>query len=392
MNKALHVFVYLFLIGVGAALWYEYQLNDKRSELRDRNRLLENYIITFAKQIEDGAKYAPIALPVESEIKIDQDDPFDPNVTMPELKDILGKVQHYNATYETTDHDHLQWGSPERDALRDAFIIDPETGKPKVEGANLKTDDSNAQKKLEELVSKIVAQNEQFRKTREALPAVRAELLRVVEQYNDVVPHLRAYVQTNEFQVAEIGELKEQKAALEADKVKLQNDVKDQRQTIESLKGDLDQAHEETDTVRDDLEKSNKLVEDLKKHIQSLIAQQRQALMNKGTVTELGQAVSALPFGDKGKIIRADNEFMYAIVELTPEAMKELKGDDNSRPIPMLELAVKREGYEGPADELVGRIRLRQEVMGKPYVMCDILTNWSQDDLKPGDIVFSVKD
>ena len=45
MNKALHVFVYLFLIGVGAALWYEYQLNDKRSELRDRNKLLEDYLI-----------------------------------------------------------------------------------------------------------------------------------------------------------------------------------------------------------------------------------------------------------------------------------------------------------------------------------------------------------
>ena len=73
-------------------------------------------------------------------------------------------------------------------------------------------------------------------------------------------------------------------------------------------------------------------------------------------------------------------------------AMQELKGKDLSQPLPMLELAVKRKGFNGPAGELVGRIRLRQEVIGKPLVMCDILSNWSQDPLQPGDIVFAVRE
>ena len=235
------------------------------------------------------------------------------------------------------------------------------------------------------------AQNKQFEKTRAVFPTLRAELARVTELYNGVTPHLRAYIYTNETQVAEIGKLKEEKAGLEADKVKLQNDIKDQRQTIESLKGDLDQAQEETANVRDELEKEVKMVEALKKQVQTLL-QQRNTPATPGQKTELGQAISSLPFGDKGEIIRADNDFMYAIVRFDETAMQELKGKDLSQPLPMLELAVKRKGFNGPAGELVGRIRLRQEVIGKPLVMCDILSNWSQDPLQPGDIVFAVRE
>ena len=57
--------------------------------------------------------------------------------------------------------------------------------------------------------------------------------------------------------------------------------------------------------------------------------------------------------------------------------------------MPVMELSVKRPGYKGQAGEFVGRIRLRQEVAGKPYVICDILSNWSQDTIKDNDIVYA---
>lgn len=395
MNKALHVFVYLFLIGVGAALWYEYQLNDKRSELRDRNKLLEDYLIRIAGKVEDGSDYAQMALPADYQIKIDTDDAFDqdlrPGVGEPTLADILGKVTGYNATYEVPEHTHLKWGTPEREALRDAFIIDPTTGKPKVEGANLKTEDSVAQKKLEELVERMDAQNKQFEKTRAVFPTLRAELARVVELYNDLTPHLRAYVYTNDIQVAEIGKLKEDKAALEADKVTLQGKVDGYKRDLDQLQEDFDKKTQELNNVRDDLEKEAKMVEDLKRQIQTILAQRNTPTTN-GQKTEAGQAISSLPFGDKGEIIRADNDFMYAIVKFDEKAMQQLKGENLDQPLPMIELAVKRKDFNGPAGELVGRIRLRQEVLGKPFVMCDILSNWSQDALKPGDIVFAVRE
>ena len=100
-------------------------------------------------------------------------------------------------------------------------------------------------------------------------------------------------------------------------------------------------------------------------------------------------AITSLPAGDKGKVIEADNENMFAIVEFSPEALKEIKGDDASRPLPALELGVKRPGFKGEAGEFIGRLRLRQEVKGKSYVICDILGAWEQDKIAPNDIIFA---
>ena len=99
--------------------------------------------------------------------------------------------------------------------------------------------------------------------------------------------------------------------------------------------------------------------------------------------------MATAPAGDKGKIVEADNENMFAIVEFSEDTMKEIKGEDGSRPLPALELGVKRPGFKGEAGEFIGRIRLRQEVKGKPYVICDILGAWEQDKVAPNDIIFA---
>jgi hypothetical protein len=69
--------------------------------------------------------------------------------------------------------------------------------------------------------------------------------------------------------------------------------------------------------------------------------------------------------------------------------MKELKGDNLDRPIPIIELGVKRPGFNGAAGEFVGRIRLRQEVKDKNYVICDILNSWEQDKIAADDVIFA---
>jgi hypothetical protein len=80
---------------------------------------------------------------------------------------------------------------------------------------------------------------------------------------------------------------------------------------------------------------------------------------------------------------------MFAIVSFSAEAMKELKGGNLENPLPSIELGIKRAGYKGVAGEFVGRIRLRQEVKGKNYVICDILGAWEQDKAKVGDVIFA---
>ena len=54
-----------------------------------------------------------------------------------------------------------------------------------------------------------------------------------------------------------------------------------------------------------------------------------------------------------------------------------------------MKIAKKRKGFKGEAGEFVGRVRLRQEVKGKNYVVCDILGPWEQDKLKAGDVLFA---
>ena len=52
MNKVLHVLVYVFLALAGASLFFELQLNAKRAELTDRNRMQEDYIVRIARTVE----------------------------------------------------------------------------------------------------------------------------------------------------------------------------------------------------------------------------------------------------------------------------------------------------------------------------------------------------
>ena len=48
MNKFLHVLVYVFLALAATGLFFELELNKKRTELTDRNRMQEEYFIKVA--------------------------------------------------------------------------------------------------------------------------------------------------------------------------------------------------------------------------------------------------------------------------------------------------------------------------------------------------------
>ena len=102
-----------------------------------------------------------------------------------------------------------------------------------------------------------------------------------------------------------------------------------------------------------------------------------------------GSSVTALPVGDKGKIVDVNNKLMFCVVEFTDDAMKEMLGPERNGSLPALTLGLKRKGFNGPAGEFVGKIRLRQSVSGKNFVIADILGDWSQSEVAKGDAVFA---
>ena len=64
-----------------------------------------------------------------------------------------------------------------------------------------------------------------------------------------------------------------------------------------------------------------------------------------------------------------------------------LRGDRKRRREITDELGIRRKGANG--DVYVGRLRLRQAVAGKNFVIADILGDWQQVPAEPGDVVFA---
>ena len=379
MNKALHVFVYLFVILAGVSLWFAIQLNAKKALLTDRNRLQENFIVQIAATIEQAEPNKEVTAEIKKDVS-----PIEAKIVdSPETENVL---EEYNFYLEQDQLPTYQWENQAiRGQLRKVYVLDDE-GHVKMDGnIPLMKGPGTEDELLNKLLKSSMDQQEKLNKTRAELKKLHGKLEEVVDELNKLKPVARqdkvTIVEKNE----KIAKLESEKADLENQIVKIKAQIDELNAEITSLKDEVVTAHEETEAAKEDLVKSQKLVEQLRKLVQELIARNNPTDGGRGP----GNAVTSVPAGDKGKIIEADNKNMFAIVEFTPEAMKELKGDDLTRPIPSMEFGVKRAGYEGEAGEFVGRIRLRQEVAGKNYIICDILANWEQDKLQPNDVIFA---
>ncbi len=378
MNKALHVFVYVFLILAGAGLVFEYQLNEKRRLLTDRNHIQEDYIVKLAATIENVepnkeavTKVEKDSSPVEAKL-----------VDSPMMENVLEDYKFY---LEEDNLGTFQWEKDEiRDQLRMVYQLDGE-GKPIMDGDRPKDRGPGTERELlEKLLKGSADQQARLNTTRAELKTLHGKLADVVDELNKLKPEARQDKVTIVEKNDKIAKLEGEKSDLENQIVKIKAQIDELNAEITSLKDEVVTARDEADAAKEDLAKSQKMVEQLKKLLQEQIN-----TIRGGNTTATGIAVSTIPAGEKGKIIEVDNENMFAIVEFTPEAMNELKGGDKNRPLPVMEFGVKRTGYQGEAGEFVGRVRLRQEVADKNYIICDILSNWEQDKLQVNDIIFA---
>ena len=377
MNKLLHVLVYVFLLLAGAALFFELELNKKRTELTDRNDMQEEYFIKVAKTIEkvEPAKDAAFEIkkdnsPVEAKI-----------VDSPDMENLL---EEYPAPLEQTNLETYNWdNTADKHQLRSIYVLDFE-GKPVMDGNKFqKTGKGTEHELLDKLFESAKTQQSRLNSTRAALTDLRGKLETVVNELNKLKPEARqdkvTIVEKNE----KIAKLEQEKADLENQIVKLKAQIDELNAEITSLKDEVAAAKDETEAVKEEVAKHKKTIEQLKQML-------KEAIQNQTARAAAGaNPINSLPAGDKGKVVEADNENMFAIVEFSADAIKELKGEDGSRPLPLLELGVKRPGFKGEAGEFIGRLRLRQEIKGKPYVICDILGAWEQDKVAPNDIIFA---
>ena len=373
MNKVLHVLVYVFLVLAAAALYFELQLNDKRALLTDRNRLQEDYLVKIARTIEK----AEPAKDASFEIKKDNSPVEARIVDSPDMENVLDE---YPAQLEQANLETYNWDG-QRNGLRSVYVLDAE-GKPIMDGNQPQTRDSDEDKLLNALFESAKTQQARLNTTRAALADLRGKLESAVSEINKIKPAARQDKLTIEEQKEKLAKLEDEKTGVENQLTKVKSQIDELNGEITSLKDEVATAKDETEAKKEELAKSQKLIDQLKQLL-------KDSIQTQGAQSAVGVAVTSLPVGDKGKIVEADNENMFAIVAFTDEAMKELKGEDLSKPLPAIELAVKRPGFKGATGEFVGRLHLRQEVKGKNYVICDILSAWEQDKLAANDVIFA---
>jgi len=376
MNKVLHVLVYVFLALAAAALYFELQLNAKRAQLTDRNRLQEDYLVKLARTVEkaDPAKDATFEIkkdtsPVEAKL-----------VDTPDMENVL---EEYPAPLEQANLETYNWDNQaDRGQMRQVYVLDFE-GNPVMDGTQpLMRGKGTEDELLSKLFESAKTQQSRLNSTRAALTDLRGKLEGIVAELNKLKPEARQDKVTIEEQKAKIAKLEGEKAELEDQIKKIKAQIDELNGEITSLKDEVATAKDETEAAKEEVTKHQKLIEQLKKLLQ-------EAIQTQGGASARGTVVTTLPAGDKGKIVEADNENMFAIIEFSEASMKELRGEDLSKPLPLIELGVKRPGFNGAAGEFVGRIRIRQEVKGKNLVICDILGSWEKDKLAINDVIFA---
>lgn len=374
MNKVLHVLVYVFLALAAAALYFELQLNAKRALLTDRNRLQEDYLVKIARTIEKGDPTKDLSL----EIKKDASPVEARLVDSPDMSNVL---EDYNSALEQTrtgDDVTYKWGENERRQLRAVYATDV-NGEPMMDGNQpLMRGPGTEDELLNRLFESAKAQQARLNTTRAALADLRAKLEAAVTEINRLKPEARQDKVTIAELKAKMNEVEQGRDKVQGDVAKIKSQIDELNGEIASKTDELQKKDEEIEAKNEEIAKAKQLNENLRKMLQASIQTQGTA-----SAAGAGTAVTSIPAGDKGKVVEADNEKMFAVIAFSDEALKELKGDDLSKPLPSIDLGVKR------GETFVGRVRLRQEVKGKPYVICDILGAWAQDSLVDGDTVFA---
>lgn len=380
MNKAVHALVYVILAVAAVALYLQLGLYGKKELLKDRNRQLEDYLVTVSRTIEKVDASKPTTVP---EVRKDVSPVEAKLVETPETENLL---EDYPAQLEEANLDTFKWDTNERVQLRNLYKLGVD-GEKIADAANpgdfVKKGPGTAAELLDQLVERAKAQQSKLNTTRTELANVRTKLEALANDHNKLKPELRQAKIDCEEQKKKVEEVEQAKKAVEEQLAKTKQQVEDLNSEIASAKDELQSAKDETDAAREDLAKKEKLVDQLKKMLADAVRQQPAAAAGAAS------AITSLPVGDKGRLVHVDNKLMFAVVEFSEDAMKEMLGSEKQGALPQIEMCLRRKGFKGPAGEFVGRIRLRSVVSGKNFVIADILGNWAQSEAAKGDVVFA---
>jgi len=378
MAKVLRVLVVIILVLSAVSLFFAIKLFEKRELLTRRNSVLEEQFIKVAKTIE--ATDAPDA--DAPGVTKDISEVSDRELTNPEKQAML---EAYPIKLEQQNLPTLDFGNTEkRLQLRSFFavgaegnyVLDPVDNKPATKGPG------TMQELMDQLFERAKAQQASLNKTRAELTKMREQFTGSVDEINRLKTDGRAAKVELKGEKEKVAALTTEKEELETRVTKLNAEKKEISAELADAKNSIETLNEDKVTLTEDLAKLRDQFEELKKKWAGKSSAPGASMQDQGMATTAPSA------GDKGKIIEANDELKFAIIELSEDAIAELLGPERQNALPQLEMNVRRTGRQSAAGEFVTRIKLRQAVRGKNFVVADILNDWQQAPVEKGDVVF----
>lgn len=367
MNIVLRILVILTLILNGVALWFAKANNDKRELLIDRNILFKNFTVQIAKTFEAEEPVIENTAANHTARDISPVTLANADIT-PDTSDYW---EGYKEAYEKLDAKSYQIANTSD--LDEVYILDGE-GKPEKDfQGNPVKDGAPLDNTLKEVLKKAGDQ-------RARMNNIRAQLTNIREEYEDTVVELNEVKKQGRESLKTIAAKEEQISVLESEKSQLEGQVTELKSQVETLENDkvamqedLDKVNEEKETLQAEVEKLNGIIE-------------RFARKGTSSTTSSGVVVANVTAGVKGKVVRVDNDYNYCIVKLDDAAIAELIGEEGDKELPEIELYVRHEGVN--EDEFIGKLRVKTVTKDAGALVCDILIDWKQGEIKRGDEVF----
>ena len=384
MNKAVHVLVYVILAVAGVALYFEFKLSEKKMLLRDNNEQLRECIVELSKFLE-ASNAAPSE--VQSDL-IRFSLPGEAGYVDFEKEDVL---KDYKAQYETSKIGCLDWGNSELTQLRKPYALDaegnkqPDQAKP---GKFIMEGKGTAAELTKQIIARARNQKEWLKETRTTLKDLRTKYQQLVEDYNLLPPVINQHLGTIKEKEENIKKLEEEKAKVEADLENSKKEVEDLKTDVEDLKGKVKDEQAKVEELTEECESQKKKYDNLMEAYKRMQASAPRVASGNGSMVGGGQLTS----GDKGKLVRADNKLLYAVVKFEDSALDELLGSERNSPLPPHEMLVYRLVKDASGKDkkkIVGRIRLRQWTPKTNFVTVDILGEWQLEPFEKDDVVIT---
>jgi hypothetical protein len=377
MDKALRVLAIIILILAIVAMVFAQLSFMKRQVLLGRNSMFEEQVIKVAKTIE-AADAADVPAP---DVQKDVAEVSDRELANPERTSVF---ENYPAKLETQNLTTLDYSTIEkRRQLRSYYVLDQATGKyvlSELDGKPKKDGPGSMAALLEEMLTRAMAQKAVLEKTRGELTKAREMITSLVTEMNKMKVDWRVTKRELKESREECEKLKEEKAALEAQVAKLTAEKKELTAELADAKAEIEKKDSEIAGLKEQIEQ----LEKVNKELLARLRPTNQA----GAAGIDGIAVSQLTAGVKGKIVDANDDYKFVIIEFTDESMVEMMGPERANPLPQLEMNVRRKGRQSASGEFVTRVKIRQAVKGKNLVVADILTDWQQVAVEKDDVVF----